>query len=226
MDAISYSYADKQAKRISKFNENPDSTSGILTQPSVIQAGETVNIPAGRTAIMANTVIDGTITLGGTMFIPSGATTNDIDAQLALKASTVYVNSVTSGFPSFSATIVSQSFTAGVAAKLACATEQWDTTNNYDTSTYRFTPNKSGKYRVTVKQQSSGVNTGGAIYIYKNGVASVKLFGLNGTTVGDTFIGSYTIEMNGTTDYIEAYGLWNSTTTGIGAFQAEYIVGV
>ena len=86
MDAISYSYADKQAKRIKKFNENPDSTSGILTQPSVIQTGETVNIPAGRTAIMANTVIDGTITLDGTMFIPSGATTDDIDAQLALKA--------------------------------------------------------------------------------------------------------------------------------------------
>lgn len=86
MDAISYSYADKQAKRIKKFNENPDSTSGILTQPSTIQAGETVSIPAGRTAIMANTVIDGTITLDGTMFIPSGATTDDIDAQLALKA--------------------------------------------------------------------------------------------------------------------------------------------
>lgn len=86
MDAISYSYADKQAKRIKKFNENPDSTSGILTQPSVIQTGETVSIPAGRTAIMANTVIDGTINLDGTMFIPSGASTDDIDAQLALKA--------------------------------------------------------------------------------------------------------------------------------------------
>lgn len=92
MDAISYSYADKQAKRISKFNENPDSTSGILTQPSVIQTGEIVSIPAGRTAVMANTVIDGTVILDGTMFIPSGATTNDIDAQLALKSSTIYVD--------------------------------------------------------------------------------------------------------------------------------------
>lgn len=86
MDAISYSYADKQAKRIKKFNENPDSASGILTQPSIIQSGETVTIPSGRTAIMANTVIDGTINLDGTIFIPSGATTDDIDAQLALKA--------------------------------------------------------------------------------------------------------------------------------------------
>lgn len=73
MDAISYSYADKQAKRIKKFNENPDSASGILTQPSVIQAGEIVSIPAGRTAVMANTVINGTVTLDGTMFIPTGS---------------------------------------------------------------------------------------------------------------------------------------------------------
>lgn len=86
MDAISFSVADKQAKRIKKFNENPDSTSGILTQPSVIQSGETVTIPLGRTAIMANTQINGTINLDGTIFIPSGATTDDIDAQLVLKA--------------------------------------------------------------------------------------------------------------------------------------------
>ena len=73
MDAVSYAHSAKQAQRIEKFIENPDSTSGILTQPSVIQTGETVSIPAGRTAVMANTVIDGTVTLGGTMFIPTGS---------------------------------------------------------------------------------------------------------------------------------------------------------
>lgn len=86
MDAISYSYADKQAKRIKKFNENPDSASGILTQPSVIQTGETVSIPAGRTAIMANTQINGTVNIDGTMFIPSGATFGDLESQIDLKA--------------------------------------------------------------------------------------------------------------------------------------------
>lgn len=101
MDAVSYAHSAKQAQRIKKFIENPDSTSGILTQPSVIQTGETVNIPAGRTAILANTQIDGTITLDGTIFIPSGTTTNYIDAQLALKANIVYVdNQVASSVPS------------------------------------------------------------------------------------------------------------------------------
>ena len=101
MDAVSYAHSAKQAQRIKKFIENPDSTSGILTQPSVIQTGETVNIPAGRTAILANTQIDGTITLDGTIFIPSGTTTNYIDDQLALKANIVYVdNQVASSVPS------------------------------------------------------------------------------------------------------------------------------
>lgn len=76
MDAISYSYADKQAKRIKKFIENPDSTSGIITVPKVIASGETITIPAGRVAILPNVQIDGVLNIenGGEVFIPSGAT--------------------------------------------------------------------------------------------------------------------------------------------------------
>ena len=89
MDGISYAHSAKQAQRIEKFIENPDSNSGILTQPSVIQAGETVTVPAGRTAILANTQIDGTLTVNGTVFIPSGATTTDIDTKLSTKVAKV-----------------------------------------------------------------------------------------------------------------------------------------
>lgn len=78
MDAISYAHSAKQAQRIEKFIENPDSTSGVLTQPSVIQTGETVTVPTGRTAILANTQIDGTLTVDGTVFIPSGATLDGV----------------------------------------------------------------------------------------------------------------------------------------------------
>ena len=48
MDAVSYSNSAKQAKRIKRFIENPDSNSGVLTQPKVIEAGETVTIKSGR----------------------------------------------------------------------------------------------------------------------------------------------------------------------------------
>ena len=75
MDAISYSYADKQAKRIKKFIENPDSNSGVLTQPKVIEAGETVTIKSGRQAILADTVINGDLVIeaGADVFVPSGS---------------------------------------------------------------------------------------------------------------------------------------------------------
>ena len=83
MDAVSYSLASKQAQRIEKFIENPDSTSGILTQPSVIQTGEIVNVPVGRTAILANTQIDGDLVIDGTVFIPSGATLDGVVEKVA-----------------------------------------------------------------------------------------------------------------------------------------------
>ena len=63
MDAISYSHSVKQEKRIKKFIANPDSNSGILTQPKVIEAGETVTIKSGRQAILANTVVDGDLVI-------------------------------------------------------------------------------------------------------------------------------------------------------------------
>lgn len=74
MDAVAYSLASKQAQRIEKFIENPDSTSGIVTVPKVIGAGENITIPAGRVAVLPNVQVDGTLNIEGEVFIPSGAT--------------------------------------------------------------------------------------------------------------------------------------------------------
>ena len=73
MDAISYSYADKQAKRIKKFIANPDSNSGIVTQPKIIESGESVTVPAGRVAILPDIQVNGEIVVeaGGELLVPS-----------------------------------------------------------------------------------------------------------------------------------------------------------
>lgn len=92
MDIISFNEAATANSRIEKFIENPDSTSGIVTVPKVIATGESVTIPAGRVAILPNVQIDGILNVEGEVFIPSGATLGDLDAQLALKADTSYVN--------------------------------------------------------------------------------------------------------------------------------------
>lgn len=87
MDAISYSHSVKQEKRIKKFIENPDSNSGVLTQPKVIAAGETVTIKSGRQAILANTLIEGDLVIeaGGEVFIPAGAGFSDLDQKIDTK---------------------------------------------------------------------------------------------------------------------------------------------
>jgi hypothetical protein len=83
MDIISFNEASTANSRIEKINANPDSASGIVTQPSVIETGETITIPAGRIAVLPNLQIDGELIVEGEVFIPSGATIGDLDAQIA-----------------------------------------------------------------------------------------------------------------------------------------------
>ena len=63
MDIIVFNEAAIANGRIAKFNANPDSNSGVLTQPKVIEAGETVTIKSGRQAILADTVVDGDLVI-------------------------------------------------------------------------------------------------------------------------------------------------------------------
>ena len=63
MDIISFNEAATANGRIEKFNTNPDSNSGVLTQPKVIEAGETVTIKSGRQAILADTVVEGDLVI-------------------------------------------------------------------------------------------------------------------------------------------------------------------
>ena len=73
MDIVSYSVAAKQKQRIEQVIANPDSTSGVVTTPSVIATGETITIPTGRTAVLPNTTVNGTLVVDGEVFIPSGS---------------------------------------------------------------------------------------------------------------------------------------------------------
>ena len=86
MDAVSYSHSAKQAQRIEKFIKDPDSDSGIVTVPKVIGAGESVTVPAGRIAVLPNVQVDGTLNVEGEVFIPSGATSDDLESKIAQRS--------------------------------------------------------------------------------------------------------------------------------------------
>lgn len=95
MDIISFNEAATANGRIEKFISNPDSNSGVLTQPKVIGAGESVTIPAGRMAVLPNVQVDGTLNIEGEVFIPTGSAI-DMGNGLAINGEKVVMSIPTS----------------------------------------------------------------------------------------------------------------------------------
>ena len=88
MDIISYNEGATANSRIEKFNSNPDSNSGVLTQPKVIEAGETVTINSGRQAVLTDTVVNGDLVIeagGDVLMLASAVITLD---YIVLKSAT------------------------------------------------------------------------------------------------------------------------------------------
>ena len=97
--------------------------------------------------------------------------------------------------------------------KLKMDTEVYDTDSCYDPVLYRFTPNVSGKYRVYMSARFGNTIDFNefAVLIRKNG-SNITKFGMR-VEHSPTVNCSTVVEMNGTTDYLEAYGFQNSGGT-------------
>lgn len=78
MDIISFNEAATANSRIESFNANPDSTSGVVTVPTTIAAGETITIPAGRMAVLPDLQIYGDLVVDGEVFIPNGTSLSKV----------------------------------------------------------------------------------------------------------------------------------------------------
>lgn len=124
-------------------------------------------------------------------------------------------NVLTSG-PAFQAQgpAASQSFSASTFTKAQMSVEDFDTDSCYDTSLYRFTPNKAGYYFVYFAAytlpSSGGTNIRNVVY--KNG-SSTSVYGILFVSGAKGQAGaSGIIYMNGTTDYLEGY-VYNDGTS-------------
>jgi hypothetical protein len=104
-----------------------------------------------------------------------------------------------------------QTLSAGVATKIAANTEIKDSDSCYNTTNYRFTPNKAGVYQVSVTQMFNGTPARVLNMIYKNGANTLAVidFSPGGSDGGGG--GTALIDMNGTTDYLEFY-VYSSAT--------------
>jgi hypothetical protein len=160
-------------------------------------------------------------------------------STLALQPSggtTTFGGSTNAGQPNFHAILsATQTLTSGVAAKILFNTKTFDSNNAYDNATnYRFTPQLAGKYRVTVNLLVNAAGTANSIQaalLYKNGVEFKRRQEMlaNTNSFNNTEALTAIISMNGTTDYLEGWGVVTGTTATVqgGAaysfFEAQYI---
>ena len=117
--------------------------------------------------------------------------------------------------PAFSAYLSSdQSISSGVYTKVACDTEDFDTTSDYDTTNYRYTPSVAGYYQVNGSVRSN--TTSQTLFIgayYKNGSGyRIGFVSRDATSATNTLNMSDLIYMNGSTDYLEFYAYISGTS--------------
>ena len=139
--------------------------------------------------------------------------------------------------PAFQATLSSNfSFSNTTATKVTFNTETFDTDSAYDNSSnYRFTPQTAGKYLVYLffKHNPTGGNNldTANTYLYKNGSIEANFDFIEGDDVNVKTAGGFkVVDMNGSSDYVEAYA-YQSTTgsplieSGTGSYFGAFLLG-
>jgi hypothetical protein len=129
--------------------------------------------------------------------------------------------------PAFSAyQNATQNVTTGTWTKVQLNTEDFDTANCFDSTTnYRFTPNVAGYYQINAEVRVNGTSiTLGAGAIYKNGtpVSSTIIYYGTSVSAANQFCMSKLIYFNGSTDYVELYGIVSATSPSFDYNSAGY----
>lgn len=123
---------------------------------------------------------------------------------------------VATNAPAFNAYLSSAftSYSNNTWTKAPIDTELFDTTNNYDTTNYRFQPSVAGYYQINGCVRFYTAGTLFITSIYKNG-SEYQRCGYDKITT-DTYVsqGSSLVYLNGSTDYVELYFFNTFTTSG------------
>lgn len=175
---------------------------------------------------MSKVALSGNASGTGTFTIASPNSNTDRTINLPDSNGTI-LTTATAGVPvngpAFSAYMSSdQSVTSAVWTKAQFNTESFDTASNFNTSTYRFTPTVAGYYQVNFKLNFAvSVATALAASLYKNGldISRVVFYGTASQLDDWSAPGSALVYMNGSTDYLEVYGL---VVSGSPAFAGVY----
>ena len=163
---------------------------------------------------MSSVVISGDTSGAITLSAPAVAGTNTITLP-ATTGTVALTSQLTVAGPTFSAYLsANQTISSNTWTKVQINTETFDTANAFDpTTNYRFTPQVAGYYQVNTtlyNDYTGGGSAGGsAVAIYKNG--SRYVLGYNSSPTAGYLYGGYTVSdviyFNGSTDYVEMYGI-------------------
>ena len=183
----------------------------------------------------SSTPISSNLTIASTAGIVANGSIGTAGQVLTSNASGMYWSSPTStSAPAFSAylTTTNQTISLGTFTKVTLNAEEFDTNNNFDSTTnYRFTPTVAGYYLITwgMTGSATGAVTSVIASIYKNGTEYKRgsyVSASNYSSASST--GSAIVYFNGSTDYIELYGWISGTGTPVvvyGIFNT-YLTGV
>jgi hypothetical protein len=197
---------------------NASSASGLVTTADtsgVLQlqtAGTTaVSISSGQVATFAQAPV-----------LPAASI-----PQAALAAGVAGNGPTFSAYQSTSQTLPTTAFT-----KIQFQGEEWDTASCFNNTgstvggipAYAFLPNVAGYYQVSGRMQLTNLIGQVALTIYKNGSAYKDLMNTLGTGSVFMTLGTATVYLNGSTDYIELWGYAStSTPTQTGSVQTYFL---
>jgi hypothetical protein len=156
---------------------------------------------------MAALIPSASATGSGTMTLAGPSTNSNQTVTIPDATGTMMVSG---NMPTFSAySTSSQNPTTNVATKITFNVEEWDTNNNFASST--FTPTVAGYYQINamLRVGASGAMTNAWVALYKNGSVykrAQELGNANSMTNAQVVL-SEMVYCNGSTDYIEIYGL-------------------
>jgi hypothetical protein len=153
--------------------------------------------------------------------------TADNTGQLQLQSAGTTVMTITStgvttqvGAPAFSAyqSTSQTGIASSVFTKILFQTEEWDTNNNFASST--FTPTVAGYYQVNAAVAWTAGYSTPILSIYKNGSIYKDGVSLPTSTYRSTV--NAIVYCNGSTDYVEIYGQQQSGSSGSIAAAINY----
>jgi hypothetical protein len=159
---------------------------------------------------------------GGSITLQEADTASNLTATLPATTGTVMVSG---NMPAFYVTIgTNQSLSSATVTKLQFNTETFDTNSNFDSTTnYRFTPTVAGYYQINLSQEFSNTTGTQTVQIVKNG-SRIASGGSPNTATNGTFMSvcSVLCFLNGSTDYVEAYGYLSAGGTAFAGTSSQF----